>query len=386
MTGLVGIDQHDGSLVHQLCESHRDHVDVVILGGGPAGTSTAIALARAGWSVIVIERSHYDSPRIGETLPPEVNPVLKSLGLWNQFLLDEHIQSPGVATAWGQAELYHNDFIANPHGPGWHVERCRFDTMLARAAQASGAVVLTNSTPIACTWDPETGWHLAVVANDMVTRWRATMLVDATGRSASRARFFCGRRMMYDRLIGLVGLMPVISESIIDHRTLVEAIEEGWWYTALLPRGQQIAAFMTDGDLMPSGHGARDKFWWQQLQRAPYTRARLEAAAQGIKPCVVSATSSCLEHVVGPGRLGVGDAAMTVDPLSSQGITWALESGLAGAKAVDAHLRGGRTALDSYARRMKSVFLDYLDTRAEYYRREWRWPDRPFWRRRHTAH
>ena len=84
--------------------------DVIVLGGGPAGTATAIALAGFGWSVIVLERSHYESTRIGETLPPEVKRPLTALGMWERFLADGPVGSPGIASAWGQAELYDNDF------------------------------------------------------------------------------------------------------------------------------------------------------------------------------------------------------------------------------------------------------------------------------------
>lgn len=373
------------SLVHRLRAGQSDQVDVAILGGGPGGTSTAIALARAGWSVIVMERSHYDSPRIGETLLPQVSVPLMELGVWHQFLLDEHIQSPGVTAVWGQTEPYDNDFIVNPYGSGWHVDRRRFDTMLARAAETSGAEVLRDTTPITCIWDAKVAWHLEAIAGRTVKRWHAAVLVDATGRLASPARSLGGRRIVYDRLVGLVGLIPVVSETIVDRRTSIEAVQEGWWYAAVLPGGRNIAAFMTDADLMPRGISARNAFWRDQLQQASHTWARLGDGALDIEHRAVSAASSYLMCVVGPGRLAVGDAAMTMDPLSSQGVMWALESGLAGAKAVDAYLRGNTMALNSYARWVKSVFVDYLETRAEYYRRECRWPDRPFWRRRRAA-
>jgi FAD binding domain len=120
-------------------------VDVIVLGGGPAGTAAAIALAGFGWSVTILEQSHYESTRIGETLPPEVKRPLTALGLWERFLADGPVESPGIASAWGQAELYDNDFIVNPLGPGWHVDRLRFDAMLACAAEARGVEVLRGA-------------------------------------------------------------------------------------------------------------------------------------------------------------------------------------------------------------------------------------------------
>ncbi len=98
-------------------------VDVAVIGGGPAGTSTAIALSKLGRSVTIFERTHYESARIGETLLPEVKPSLTALGVWEQFLVDGHLAAPGTAAAWGQPELYENDFMVNPFGNGWHVDR-----------------------------------------------------------------------------------------------------------------------------------------------------------------------------------------------------------------------------------------------------------------------
>jgi 2-polyprenyl-6-methoxyphenol hydroxylase-like FAD-dependent oxidoreductase len=100
-------------------------VDVIILGGGPAGTATALALTQSGYAVTVLERSRYESARIGETLPPDARRPLVELGIWKQFLADGHIESPGIAAAWGRSELYHNDFIVNPYGPGSHLDRRR---------------------------------------------------------------------------------------------------------------------------------------------------------------------------------------------------------------------------------------------------------------------
>jgi flavin-dependent dehydrogenase len=212
---------------------------------------------------------------------------------------------------------------------------------------------------------------------------QAAALVDATGRSASPARRLGSRRIVHDRLIGLVGFYPdVVGGACRDRRTLVEAVACGWWYTALLPHGGHVAAFMSDADRLPAGWLARQTFWRQWLEQAPHTQARLGSDPPGSGLRVVSAGSGRLRDVAGPGWLAVGDAALSFDPLSAQGVTWALESGLAAARALDASLRGDRRAVEDYASRAGVDFDAYLRARADYYARERRWPDSPFWRRR----
>src|SRR3979409_1478164 len=115
--------------------------DVVVIGGGPAGSATALGLSREGHSVAIIERSDYKNTRVGETLPPSVRRLLTDLGLWDKFVADTHSASAGICSVWGQSDVRENDFILNPYGMGWHVDRSRFDRMLAEAAEKEGAVL-----------------------------------------------------------------------------------------------------------------------------------------------------------------------------------------------------------------------------------------------------
>jgi flavin-dependent dehydrogenase len=78
----------------------------------------------------------------------------------------------------------------------------------------------------------------------------------------------------------------------------------------------------------------------------------------------------------------VGDAAASFDPLSSQGIVRALESGRRAAAAIHDHFAGDRSALQRCTLALHEQFERYLDARLEYYRREPRWPHAVFWRRR----
>jgi flavin-dependent dehydrogenase len=99
----------------------------------------------------------------------------------------------------------------------------------------------------------------------------------------------------------------------------------------------------------------------------------------------VAANSSTLDHITGRAWLAAGDAAMAFDPLSSQGISQALESGALAGEAVNRHLKQDPAALPQYAAQMRRVFSRYAQLYAGYYGREQRWPDSTFWKRRHVT-
>jgi len=299
--------------------------DVVVLGGGPAGAA-AITLARAGRSVVVIEKSQYEQARIGETLPPAARLSLAGLAVWEPFLAAGHLPSPGVLSVWGDEELYETHFIFNPYGQGWHLDRQRFDTMLAHAARQAGARLCCGAQVTSCLplagdrW--QVGFTSGVTSSARQHQLRTTFLIDATGRAAVLARWQGAKRLNTDRLVGLAGVLAARAresdcpEDACDACTLVEACADGWWYSALLPRMRLMAVYMTDADLLPRHCGSWQAFWHTRLQQTTHTQARLQAFDLQAVPCVVAANSSRLDSVSGRGWLAVGDAAMAFDPLS----------------------------------------------------------------------
>ena len=134
---------------------------------------------------------------------------------------------------------------------------------------------------------------------------------------------------------------------------------------------------MTDADFLPPGPAARAAFWRDELQRSRHIKPRVGRDATSSCPRVVSACSSRSLIVAGDNWITVGDAAAAFDPLSSQGVAWALASGLAAAETIDGELRGRRHALHDYARQVEAEFSIYLEA-PDHYGRE-RWPDSPFW-------
>jgi flavin-dependent dehydrogenase len=358
--------------------------DAIIIGGGPAGAATTLALTQRGFSATVIERSDYSEPRIGENFPPAIKNPLTALGVWERFLAANHSPSFGIRSVWGSHEPHDNDSILNPYGAGWHVDRARFDAMLAQAAEDAGASVIRGGQLLSCVAD-SSGWGCEISCRGHRQKLHAKLVVDATGRSSTFACRHGAHRMVCDHLIGVIGfLRDPSSRPTIDNFTLVEAVEGGWWYSAPLPGSQIVAAYMTDADLYARSRKTSADVWQQQLRKAPLTRLRLPSAPAS-RSFIVAAHSSRLDSTVGSDWLAVGDAAAAFDPLSSQGVYRALSSGLRGAETIEAHLAGDSGALADYASEVRASFDTFLRLRALYYGRERRWPNSVFWQRRAHA-
>lgn len=355
------------------------------MGGGPSGSATAIALARLGRTVILLERSRYDGVRIGETLPPIAQLPLSNLGVRDVLVDGTHAAVPGSVSAWGRPDLYEEDFIFNVYGHGWHLDRTRFDAALATAAEDAGARVCRGARVTSCAATTGGHWQIAFELEGARVLLHASFVVDATGRTSSFARRQGRKRINHDRLVGIVGFSSERPAESFDSRTLVEAGASGWWYSAELPSGQLILAYMSDADLLPRGVARVREHWHEQLAQAPHTRERASIAdGVGTTLTTVSANSSILDRVSGERWLAVGDAAMTYDPLSSYGICKALNSGIEAANAIERWRARKADALATFAQSAQKDFQNYLATRAMYYAREQRWPASLFWQRRHT--
>jgi flavin-dependent dehydrogenase len=365
--------------------------DVAILGGGPAGSATALALAgRApGLGIVLVEASAYERPRLGETLPPPARRLLEQLGAWEAFAGEPGRELRrevwGTAAAWGSAVPRAHDFLFAGGGAGWHLDRAAFDALLAAQAEKLGVRALLR-TRLRGAAPAAGGWRLEL-SGAGPRQLDARFVVDATGCAAVFARRHGARLAADDRLVGFARFFEG-GDPDPEPRTLVEAFADGWWYTAGLPGGRRVVTCLTDADLA-RGLGLGDAARWRRLLAATAWAGETVRGARARGPLAVRpAPSRRLEPAAGEGWLAVGDAASSFDPLSSAGIVKALRSGLFASYAIADLLVGGGgdgRGLDRHRQYVRAEYDGYARVRARQYAAEHRWPRSEFWRRRRAS-
>ncbi|GJM10922.1 MAG: hypothetical protein DHS20C11_31980 [Lysobacteraceae bacterium] len=359
-------------------------VDVVIVGGGPAGSAAGLTLLkRAGTSVALLESSNYEQPRIGESLTPGTRPLLEYLGVWDAFRQQQTLASFGSQAAWGTKDAGALDYMFTMHGAGWALDRVGLDRMLADTFRERGGNLKTNARFTGCVRRAH-GWQVEYERDGQSRSIDCRYLIDASGRRGRVARQLNATRVAHDQLVGVAQLGTLLPGATMESMVLVEACEYGWWYSAPLPNNRVSTVLMSDGDIVHRLGAATANNWRQLLQGMALTRRRLRQVSFDSAPMVFGAISSCLQQLGGEGWVAVGDAAASHDPLSSSGIPHALGSGTQGALVAVNALHGDGQALAAYATSVADDFRQYLKTHWRYYQREQRFVEAPFWQRRQT--
>ena len=353
--------------------------DVLIAGAGPAGCAAAIALADFApkLTLCLVDAAAADAARIGETVPPPIKPMLEHLGLWPAFTDDGHGASYRTLSAWGAPQLVSNEFLFQTQQIGWRLDRARFDAMMLRTAKARATHVTGKVTRLTFA---DGAWRVCL--GDGATH-TARFAVDATGRAAALARL-CGLRpTRLDRLVGC--FMYFDDPAAGDRELIIEASRHGWWYTAALPAGRRVAAFMTDADLARGLEIGRPEPWLREFHETDHIAA-CAARARPLGPLRLhGAGSQILTDDAAQPMLGIGDAVSCFDPISGQGIVKALRSAIFASYAIGDWLeRNDPGGLQRYRTFIKAEFAAYRRTLHEYYAGEQRWPASAFWQRRHA--
>lgn len=313
-------------------------IDVLIIGGGPAGSCAGAALARAGRSVCILENSDFSKPRIGESLLPFCNPLLKEIGVWGKIEAAGFIRKYGAEfeTADGQRRV-HNIF-AKGYIPGldytYQVERPRFDRLLLDHAVESGCQLDASSEIDSAS--PEAD-HATVQMKDG-SHLKARWLIDASGRS---------------RFLGKHWKLPTVPNpypsrvAVFNHfknagracgteggNIIITRHKQGWfWQIPITPDTTSVGCVTLSEDIKASG--LRPQAWFErQVAQSPAVSNRLKQATPTGDFQTTTDYSHMYESFCGERFFLVGDAATFSDPIFSSGVYLGLESAFAASRAI----------------------------------------------------
>lgn len=320
--------------------------NVVIVGAGPAGSVAAATLARAGCDVVVLDRPDTSRDRIGETLPGAAVRALRRAGLPAPTDDGPHRRVRGSMSLWG-GSVSVQDSLVDPDGPTWRLDRARFDADLRSAAAEAGARHIAGWFRDAHHFEDDSWTVVTDEGQTLAARW----LVDATGRRSRVARALGQRRVSDAPLIAAWGVSAARAGT--TDRTLVEAVDNGWWYAVRLPDDRALAAFHTDP--RTAGQLARDAgLWREHLHRTRLIAREIDPGRfDGATLRLADARGGRLPAPAGQGWVACGDAAISFEPLASQGLLNAIVTGEAAARVV---LGGEAAAYRAQLDRVRAVY------------------------------
>ena len=332
--------------------------DVIVVGGGPAGATTAALVAEYGHRVLLLERSSVPRFHVGESLIPETWWTLRRLGLLEkmeqsafprkysvQFVSDGHRES---------APFYFDEHNPHESSASWQVVRSEFDRMILDRAKELGAVVHASAQVTDVLFEGERATGVEALLKDDNTdqkvRLHASIVVDATGQSAfisNRRRdrekdpnlqkgtiwgYFKGARRDQGRDEGATLIMQT-------------AEKKSWfWY---IPLPEDIVSVGCTGDMpymFGGDNGSVSDVFARELDRCPAMKERLSNSTQVDRFLTTRDFSYYAGQAAGPGWMLVGDAFGFIDPVYSSGVFLALRGGEFAADTIHDALERGDTS------------------------------------------
>jgi flavin-dependent dehydrogenase len=307
-------------------DSHA--VNLLVVGGGPAGSAAAIAARQAGLSVTIIDASRTPRFRPGESLHPGVEPLLRQLGAWPLVSTADYLRHAGTWVQWGDDPTF-VPFGSDAHGPwlGLQAPRGDFDRRLLETARGLGVAIrervsarriLTHGSRV-----------IGVATGDGPLL--ADQVIDASG----------SRHWLATQLgIQILRCSPPLKARYgyalgppVDRLPSIRADAVGWTWMADLGAGRYSWVRVTE------------------VHRSP-PRGWIPDELHGCRPTGeggADVTWRIASTTAGEGWFAAGDAALVLDPSASHGVLRALMSGMAAARGV-VELSGGLETLEDVGR------------------------------------
>jgi len=320
-------------------------VDVVVIGGGPAGTTAATLIAQHGHKVELFEREHFPRFHIGESLIPETYWVLKRLNMLPKMQGSPFIKKHSVqfVSANGRVSepFYFSEHKPHECSQTWQVVRSEFDKLMLDNAREHGVNVHEGVRVLDVIFEGERAVGVRLMFEDGTQREvRARVVVDASGQSSLIASRFKLRVADADLKKGALWTYyeGAYRDSGRDEgATMVLQTQgkKGWfWYIPLHNNIVSVGVVAAFDYLFKGRGGDHETIYNEELERCPATKERVSIGRRATGFFATKDYSYRSTQAAGDGWVLVGDAFGFLDPLYSSGVLLALKSGQLAADAV----------------------------------------------------
>jgi flavin-dependent dehydrogenase len=341
--------------------------DVIIIGGGPAGTTTGMLLARAGIRAVVLEKTTHPRFHIGESLLPRNFELLRELGLLEAVKHIPRVPKYGAEFALGDSsKVIRFNFSEGfaPNAETFNVERAVFDKMLLDECRSAGADVREQTAVKRIVRMSDGDVAVEISAGETLT---GKYLIDASGQSTVVARHLGTKvnsaephlqKVAYFSHFEGVKRHPGREEG---HPTIVMA-DEGWFWIIHVNQRVTSIGMVLDANVAKQIDLPADRMLAWGMARCPFVRDRCENATGPETNQVISNFSYRCRPYAGAGHFLVGDAAAFLDPIFSTGVCL----GMMQARELTQHLvdlLAGRTTPD----RARQEFIRFTENHTAIY-------------------
>jgi flavin-dependent dehydrogenase len=337
-----------GAIDWGMAETIPTTCDVLVIGGGPGGSTAAALLAEKGYRVVLLEKARHPRFHIGESLLPANLPIMERLGV------AEQIRAIGMEK-WGAEFISHWDGRQQEFkfAKGWdkslplayQVRRSAFDEILIRRAAQLGAQVIEGCRVRDVDFVDRTvcGSAHCVRVNaehddGRGESWSAAFLVDASGRDTFLGnRLQAKRRNKKHNSAALYGHFSGARRECgkREGNVTIYWFDHGWfWFIPLADGATSIGAVVWPYYMKTRSTSVRE-FFMATIAQCPPLAERLSGATLVSEVEATGNYSYACDHSHGENYLMVGDAYSFIDPVFSSGVMLAMNTGVAAAEAID---------------------------------------------------